>query len=489
MAASATFVKVGPCTDTLDPRTQTVGMACVGGESRHESMHPSGQSLQTNLGDGCTRKCVFALTSWTGACAEPGSRFAGPRLAVTHHLSWAQWSRGCKPLPSYRLEGPARPRPSPGGLRSLSVRQGHRCFAQRWSGCPWTWGDAGQTESHSRVWWCGWASETGWGALARLPDTVQAGPTEPQTYPGWGSEVEHRDSTRETLRWPEVESAWAAQHLPGSREGQREWEKAWWRLRITHHWLLAKREGKGVARCLQHVAHANRALLWPRDIGNCSFIENVGTRNRKETKDSPPGPPPGEGVMQTPSPEEQILPPLGRLSQGRLPLRLPPGLAGAWTGWAFPLRPAACRLGGGCCLDWAGAEAAAGGRPWRRADGGAAADDWVEAAAGRRGRMCLIASVCFCATENCWAKFSTASPKRPAWQTGALRNRTLSGSCISARFSHRWCSWTTKVDIARPREHAVTFAARRVRSVAVRSSCITPGSELPSCSSLSALAW
>ncbi len=27
--------------------------------------------------------------------------------------------------------------------------------------------------------------------------------------------------------------------------------------------------------------------------------------------------------------------------------------------------------------------------------------------------MCLIASVCFCAAENCWAKLSTASPKRP----------------------------------------------------------------------------
>ncbi len=35
----------------------------------------------------------------------------------------------------------------------------------------------------------------------------------------------------------------------------------------------------------------------------------------------------------------------------------------------------------------------------------------------------------------------------------------------------------------------VTFVARRVKAVAVRSSCINPGSVLPSCTCLSALAW
>ncbi len=57
---------------------------------------------------------------------------------------------------------------------------------------------------------------------------------------------------------------------------------------------------------------------------------------------------------------------------------------------------------------------AAGGRPRRRADGGTAANDWVEAAAGRRGRMCLIASFCFCAIENCWAKFSRQPGRKEA---------------------------------------------------------------------------
>ncbi len=45
------------------------------------------------------------------------------------------------------------------------------------------------------------------------------------------------------------------------------------------------------------------------------------------------------------------------------------------------------------------------------------------------------------------------------------------------------------VDIAFPRDRAVTFVARRAKSVAMRSSCINPGSVLPSCTCLSALAW
>ncbi len=55
----------------------------------------------------------------------------------------------------------------------------------------------------------------------------------------------------------------------------------------------------------------------------------LSRRKQNETKDSPPGPPP-----PPPSPDEQFPPSLGRPSQGLLHLRLPPGLAGAWTGWA-----------------------------------------------------------------------------------------------------------------------------------------------------------
>ncbi len=79
----------------------------------------------------------------------------------------------------------------------------------------------------------------------------------------------------------------------------------------------------------------------------------------------------------------------------------------------------------------------------------------------------------------------TALPGR--W--GRRGKRALSTSFISARLSQRWRSWTTMVDIAFPRDRAVTFVARRAKSVTVRSSCINPGSVLPSCTCLSALAW
>ncbi len=161
---SATLVKTpkraGPCTDMPDPRTWIAGMACVAVGSRHESTRPSGRSLLTNLGDGRTRKCISASTSWTAACEVHGSNLEDPRSVVTHHFSWAQWSKGCKTPTSYRLEGPILSHPSPAGLRFPHARQGHRRPWLKWTGCPWTWGDAGRTESHSRVWWSAGATET-----------------------------------------------------------------------------------------------------------------------------------------------------------------------------------------------------------------------------------------------------------------------------------------------------------------------------------------
>lgn len=43
---------------------------------------------------------------------------------------------------------------------------------------------------------------------------------------------------------------------------------------------------------------------------------------------------------------------------------------------------------------------------------------------------------------------------------------------------------TTRVDIVQPTARAVTFIARRARSVAVPSSCIHAGSSFPSCIAL-----
>ncbi len=87
-----------------------------------------------------------------------------------------------------------------------------------------------------------------------------------------------------------------------------------------------------------------RRGLVPRTRGS------VAEQNKKETKDSPPGPPPGEGVVQSPSPEEQDPEAPGCPSQGRrLPWRFT-GLAGAEAGCAGLLRQAPrCGRSEGCC--------------------------------------------------------------------------------------------------------------------------------------------
>ncbi len=61
------------------------------------------------------------------------------------------------------------------------------------------------------------------------------------------------------------------------------------------------------------------------------------------------------------------------------------------------------------------------------------------------------------ACQNHTKKTWIASTKRPVCDTGAFRNYTFSCSLMSVRHSQRWRSWTTSVDIARPRDCAVTF--------------------------------
>ncbi len=65
------------------------------------------------------------------------------------------------------------------------------------------------------------------------------------------------------------------------------------------------------------------------------------------------------------------------------------------------------------------------------------------------------------ASRRCWAQSSTVSPNSPAWETRASRKLTLSTSLLSARLSHRRRSWTTSVDIAFPRDCAVTSLTHR----------------------------
>lgn len=76
------------------------------------------------------------------------------------------------------------------------------------------------------------------------------------------------------------------------------------------------------------------------------------------------------------------------------------------------------------------------------------------------GQGCVLTSVCFWTAEKCWAKSSTVLLKRPAWEIGSSRKHTLSAFRISARFSQRCCSWTTRVDIAWPMAYGVSLAVR-----------------------------
>ncbi len=216
-------------------------------------------------------------------------------------------------------------------------------------------------------------------------------------------------------------------------------------------------------------------------LGTAGFWANGGTKTRYSTRPSSGG---GRGAVTISQWAVSSL--SGSPVSGPLALALAAMFGGAWTGWASCLRPAPRRcLVKGCCGSM-GAKAAAGG-----AHGDEQAEGCSRGGSSRFPPAHDVSerlSLLLC----CWellGKLSTASPKRPACDTGAFRNCTFSCSFMSARHSQRWRSWTTSVDIARPRDCAVTFVARSARSVAARSSCRTARSWPPSCRSLRALAW
>ncbi len=362
---------------------------------------------------------------------------AGPRLVVTHRLSWVRWNRGCRTLISSRLEGPALLRPSPAGPWLLHARQGHPCLTLWWTECPWTWEDAGWTESRSWVWWSSRASEKAWGDLARPPETEKAGPGESPTYPRWGSEVENRGLTRKAVH-PEVGSDGVVRHSPGSMTGQGVREKAL-RPRTGPCCPLAKGEGDG------SVETGSRALpsspYWDPEEKETALFEVLGTtgnRTKRKQKILHPALPRGKewcGHHLLKSRIQRL-----RVARLRNAACLCPCQAREAPGQAAPLSYGQLQAA-------AVVKAAAVAeleRRWsrlpkwlRRADGGAAVGGRVERAADRRGRMWRNASVCFCAAENCWAKSSTASPNRPAWEIRESRKRCLSDSLISAKVNHR----------------------------------------------------
>ncbi len=182
-------------------------------------------------------------------------------------------------------------------------------------------------------------------------------------------------------------------------------------------------------------------------------------------------------ALSSPSPEIKQLPTSpGCLCQGRFIASLD-DIGASWnTGGAALLREAQ-RAG----LRFSTGRSSSGGH--RRAPTATSRLGLAlrRSGASRRGKMCWIASVCFCTAENCWAQSSTVSPNSQDWETRASRKLTLSTSLLSARLSHRRRSWTTSVDIAFPRDCAATSLARRARSVAERSSCFNLGLVLLSC--------
>ncbi len=157
-------------------------------------------------------------------------------------------------------------------------------------------------------------------------------------------------------------------------------------------------------------------------------------------------------MLSSPSPEiEQLQTSPGCLCQGRFIASLDDIRASWNTGGAALLRDDRCAT-----YDSARGRAAledTGGHPRRRADWGLLCGGAVHHA----GAICDASA----SAENCWAQSSTVSPNSPTWETRASRKLTLSTSLLSARLSHRRRSWTTSVDIAFPRDCAVTCEVSR----------------------------
>ncbi len=177
--AIGTARRAGPCTYMHVLRTQTAGLTCGAERLTYGSTGHSGRQLQTDLGDGCIRRCTSAWASWKEVYERPSSRCADPRLVVTHRFFWAQRCKGWKTLPSYRLEGPVSSRPSPVGQWFPHKTWASAAFTAL-RRMPMNLEDAGWTESHSQCQMVHKSQRDGW-AAPRHPDTVQAGPAGPPT--------------------------------------------------------------------------------------------------------------------------------------------------------------------------------------------------------------------------------------------------------------------------------------------------------------------
>ncbi len=155
-------------------------------------------------------------------------------------------------------------------------------------------------------------------------------------------------------------------------------------------------------------------------------------QKQNKTKDSPPGPPPGEEVVWTPSPDEQFPPSPGHPSQGLLHLRLPPGLAGAGRAW----RPACDRLHNAAW--WKSAAAA-----WERGqpEGGATGDEQAEGLQPEWKQQASSGAWCVWSSQSASVLPKTAGhSSRQRRQRGWSVTREHSGTVPSPAPS---CQWNT----------------------------------------------
>ncbi len=171
------------------------------------------------------------------------------------------------------------------------------------------------------------------------------------------------------------------------------------------------------------------------------------------------------------------------------PLRRLPGRLGAWLGRGGRRSPARGSMHRPMCRFGLG-RSSSGGR--RRAPTATGRLAWPR---GQRWMVHHAGAGCAGSPR------SAAVPPRTAGRSPRRCRRTA----LPGRWGHReaclvdvlhLCQVEPEMalldhhgDIAFPRDRAVTFVARRAKSVTVRSSCINPGSVLPSCTCLSALAW
>ncbi len=119
----------------------------------------------------------------------------------------------------------------------------------------------------------------------------------------------------------------------------------------------------------------------------------------------------------------------------------------------------------------------AGGRPQRRAGWALQpADGWRQQLPAQEVLDCLSLLLC---SRELLGHVTGCAAEEASLGYRNLEEPNIVGVPMSTRHSQRWRSWTTSVDIARPRDRAITFVVRGTGSGAVRSSFKLPDRDHP----------